>query len=119
MFWRSDVHRSFSGFDVGLFNTMDYQMILEFGLKQGAGSFLRISSALGAFRRYDGQKTSGFTTRVLIEHQKMAVKYGYSDKYAPIGKIKRLLYRIRRTCWYVKRGGLGLLRCRLKGTSIK
>lgn len=114
MFWRSNVHKSFSGFDINLYNTMDYQMILEFGIKQGEFRFLRIPTALGAFRRYEGQKTSGFPARVLAEHFNMAVQYGYSDKYAPVGKIKRYIYRIRRTYWYTKRGGLGLLRRRLK-----
>lgn len=114
MFWRSGVHNSFGGFDVDLYNTMDYQMILEFGLKQGRGSFLRIPTVLGAFRRYEGQKTAGFTARVVAEHRKMAAQYGYSDKYAPVGKIKRFIYRIRRTYWYAKRGGLALLGRRLK-----
>jgi len=114
MFWRSNVYKSFSGFDIDLYNTMDYQMILEFGLKQGESRFLRIPTALGAFRRYDGQKTSGLTAGVLAEHRKMAVQYGYLDKYAQVGKMKRFFYRIRRTYWYVKRGGLGLLRRRLK-----
>lgn len=114
MFWRPNVYKSFSGFDIDLYNTMDYQMILEFGLKQGEFCFLRLPTALGAFRRYEGQKTSGFTARVLAEHRKMAVQYGYADKYSPVGKIKRFIYRIRRTYWYTKRGGLGLLGRRLK-----
>ena len=57
MFWRSSVHQAFSGFDTNLKNTMDYQMILEFGINEGENSFIRTPCALGGFRRYEGQKT--------------------------------------------------------------
>lgn len=106
MFWRSDVHREFGGFDVGLYNTMDYQMILEFGINFGQEKFLRIPNVLGAFRRYDGQKTGGSNARVLLEHQALAVRYGYMNKYGKLGVLRRLLYRFRRAYWYFKRGGL-------------
>ncbi len=106
MFWRSDVHKKFEGFDVDLHNTMDYQMILDFGHVLGDASFLRVSKLLGAFRRYEGQKTGGFTGRVAEEHIKMAKRYGYTDKYKKTGEIKRLFYRFRRAYWYFKRGGL-------------
>ena len=42
MFWRADVYKRFLGFDNRLYNTMDYQMILEFGINEGNNSFLRI-----------------------------------------------------------------------------
>jgi len=110
MFWRSSLHKKFSGFDMDLYNTMDYQMILEFGLLAEKG-FLRIPKVLGAFRRYEGQKSAGFTDRVLSEQRKIAVHYGYIDKYLRIGRFKRFFYRLRRAYWYVKREGLmGLVR---------
>lgn len=118
MFWKSSVHKAFSGFDIDLYNTMDYQMILEFGRNSGADSFHRIPEVLGAFRRYEGQKTAGFTHRVLAEHRKMAMRYGYTDKYHRwSGRLRRLPYRYRRAYWYVRRGGLSLLMKRI-GLSI-
>jgi len=114
MFWRSNVHKKFGGFDVGLYNTMDYQMILEFGINIGQEKFLRIPKVLGAFRRYDGQKTGNFTPRVLREHQSMALRYGYMNKYGGLGPLRRLPYRFRRAYWYFKRGGLHELLSRLK-----
>jgi hypothetical protein len=39
MFWRSSVYKEFNGFDLSLYNTMDYQMIVEFGLSQGQNTF--------------------------------------------------------------------------------
>jgi glycosyltransferase involved in cell wall biosynthesis len=114
MFWRSNVHKMFSGFDVNLYNTMDYQMILEFGINVGEKKFLRIPKVLGAFRRYDGQKTEGFTANVLCEHQSMALRYGYINKYGKLGALRRLPYRFRRGYWYFKRGGLRELLSRLK-----
>lgn len=114
MFWRSSVHREFGGFHVDLYNTMDYQMILEFGVKFGQEKFLRISKTLAAFRRHEGQKTGGVTDRVIREHREIAVFYGYTDKYHLAGKLKRLIYRARRAYWYMRRGGLLYLIARFK-----
>ncbi len=114
MFWRSGVHDNFSGFDVSLFQTMDYQMIIEFGINEGQNHFHRIPYALGCFRRYLGQKTGGNPGRALGEHQKIATKYDIEDKFQLMGKAKRLLYRIRRAWWYYKRGGISNLIFRLK-----
>lgn len=114
MFWRREVHEKFSGFDIDLYNTMDYQMILEFGANYGNDKFLRIPKVLGAFRRYEGQKTCGLTDRVLMEHNKLASRYGYSNKYSNLGKVIRFFYRIRRAYWYAKRGGIIVLLSRLK-----
>ncbi len=114
MFWRNIVHKNFSGFDTSLKNTMDYQMILEFGINEGETSFIRIPKVLGAFRRYTGQKTGGNPSRVLSEHKKIAFKYNYSDKYRFIGKLKWIIFRFRRAWWYTKRGGLSNLASRLK-----
>lgn len=114
MFWRSQVHKEFSGFDVDLYNTMDYQMILEFGINIGQSKFLRLPKVLGAFRRYDGQKTGDFTPGVLREHLSMALRYGYDNKYDLLAPLRRLPYRFRRAYWYLKRGGLRELLTRLK-----
>lgn len=105
MFWKRDVHSRFSGFDAGLYNTMDYQMILEFGINEGVSAFSRVSKALGCFRRHPDQKTVGFTDRVLNEHRLIADRYGYRDKYRMAGKAKRFLFRFRRAYWYLRRGG--------------
>ncbi len=113
MFWRSHLHRKFSGFDVDLYNTMDYQMILEFGAILGDNKFFRIPKILGAFRHYEGQKTAGASPRVLSEHKKIALRYGYIDKYSFMGKLKRLPYRFRRAFWYLKRGGIAELTRRI------
>ena len=106
MFWRKTVHDKFSGFDINLSYTMDYQMIVEFGLIVGQSNFLRIPFSLGAFRRYEGQKTAGFDRRVLEEHKSIASTYGFLDKYNIVGSVLRYLYRFRRAYWYLKRGGI-------------
>lgn len=106
MFWRKAVHERFGEYDLGLYNTMDYDMILRFGLNEGQGAFLRVPAALGCFRRHEAQKTRGFDERVRGEHRRMAERHGYPDKFRPIGKAKRLAYRFRRAWWYAKRGGL-------------
>ena len=89
-------------------------MILEFGINDGQNSFFRIPKALGGFRRYDGQKTGGYPSRVHKEHRIIAARYNYTDKYKLIGKLKRLFFRFRRAWWYTKRGGLSNLFYRLK-----
>ena len=114
MFWRKSVHTFFSGFDTNLKNTMDYQMILEFGINEGQKSFFRIPHVLGGFRRYEGQKTGGHPLRALEEHKVIAKRYKYLDKYKFIGKLKWFYYRSRRAWWYTKRGGLSNLIYRLK-----
>ena len=118
MFWRASVHKSFSGFDINLYNTMDYQMILEFGINEGEKSFLRISYPLGGFRRYDGQKTGGMSLNVIKEHELISQNYNYKDKYYFIGLIKRLYFRFRRAFWYTKRGGLKNLIYKLKKSYV-
>lgn len=109
IFWHKDVHRDFSGFDVKLNKTMDYQMLLEFALKQPASNFVRVGEILGAFRRYPGQKTENYSFEEDKEHKYLAKKYDYNDKYFLIGKIKRLIFRFRRAFWYLKRGGINEL----------
>ena len=114
MFWKNSVHRAFSGFDITLKNTMDYQMILEFGINEGQKSFLRIPYVLGGFRRYLGQKTGRMPDRAANEHKALAKKYRYIDKYGYFGELKRLYFRFRRAWWYIKRGGISNLIYRLK-----
>jgi len=114
MFWLKSVHERFNGFELSLYNTMDYQMILEFGINEGSESFLRVPQLYGAFRRYYGQKTAGVTEKVFNEHIFMAKKYKYEDKYALIGQIKRIFFRFRRSLWYLRRGGFKELIKRLK-----
>lgn len=119
MFWKKSVHEKFSGFENRLYNTMDYQMILEFGINEGQKSFFRTSKALGAFRRYDGQKTGDMNKNVIKEHIFLAKKYKYLDKYKFIGLLKRLYFRFRRSLWYYKRGGISNLIYRLKQSYLK
>ena len=114
MFWRSEVHKRFSGFDNNLYYTMDYQLILEFGINEGEHSFKRVPNVFAGFRRYKGQKSSGMTTRVIKEHKSISKKYKYTDKYRLSGKIKRVYFRFRRAIWYVKRGGTLYLIKKLK-----
>jgi glycosyltransferase involved in cell wall biosynthesis len=120
MFWKKEVHLKFNNFDLNLYNTMDYQMILEFGINEGNKSFYRVKNVLGAFRRYEGQKTTHLSKRVLNEHKYIAKKYKYIDKFSYKGKIKRLGYRFRRAYWYFIRGNLNELMYRvLKSFKIK
>lgn len=118
MFWRKDVHNHFSGFQVNLHSTMDYQMILEFGINEGEKSFIRTPKILGAFRRYEEQKTIRMTPEILEEHRMISERYKFMDKYRIIGKLKRMFYRIRRAFWYYKRGKIINLSNRLKKAYI-
>ncbi len=109
MFWRASLHKKFGKFDLSLDYTMDYQMILEFGLLSKKG-FLRIPKPLGAFRIHEQQKTNDKSLKKIIkEHKYMAKKYKYMDKYIFIGNFKRFFFRLRRAFWYKKRGGLNNL----------
>lgn len=119
MFWRSCVHKTFSGFDVDLFNTMDYQMILEFGLKNGQEIFLRVPAKFGGFRRYPGQKTAGFTTKVIHEQAYIAKKYNIKHRYDFCGFFIKLYFRFRRAFWYFKRGGFVELKMRILNAYFK
>lgn len=105
MFWRREVLKNFSGFDINLNKTMDYQMILEFSLKNKETNFIRVAKYLAAFRRYSGQKTSGYDEDVHNEHLYISKKYALDDRFSQIGKLKRIYFRFRRAKWYFKRGG--------------
>lgn len=116
MFWRAEVHRQFSGFNIGLYNTMDYQMMIEFGEKWPASCFVRVDDVLGCFRRYEGQKTGARDrTQVERELREIASAYGFMDKYSATGLARRTLYRIRRAWSYANRVGiLGTIRIALR-----
>ena len=118
LFWRKGVHDNFSGFQIDLHNCMDYQMILEFGINEGENSFIRIPKVLGAFRRYEGQKSAGMIPNVISEQRIISEKYNYLDKYKLIGKLKRIYFRLRRAFWYYKRGSVSNLINRLKKAYI-
>ena len=118
MFWHKSVHERFTGFQIDLHNTMDYQMILEFGINEGQKTFMRIPKTLGAFRRYEGQKTSKMTNQIQNEHKLISERYQYTDKYKLTGKLKRLYFRFRRAFWYYKRGGIYNLIVKFKNAYI-
>lgn len=118
MFWHRSAHDNFSGFQINLHNCMDYQMILEFGINEGEQSFVRMPKILGAFRRYEGQKSAGMIPNVVKEQRLISEKYKYLDKYRLIGKLKRIYFRLRRAVWYYKRGNLVNLVNRLKRAYI-
>ena len=118
MFWHRSVHDNFSGFQINLHNCMDYQMILEFGINEGEQSFVRMPKILGAFRRYEGQKSAGMIPNVVKEQRLISKKYNYLDKYRLIGKLKRIYFRLRRAVWYYKRGSLVNLVNRLQKAYI-
>ena len=107
MFWQREVHERFGSFDLALYNTMDYQMLLDFAINEGEGAFFRLPLVLGCFRRYEGQKTGAVNFhRQLNEHRLLAERYGYRDKYMWLGKSKRYYYRLRRGYWYFRRAGV-------------
>lgn len=107
MFWTKAAHDRFGQFDLNLHLTMDYDLILRLGRNEGVSGFHRLDMALACFRRYEGQKTSGFDRTVQQEHIRIATNLGYPDKFRWIGSSKRLFYRGRRMYWYGKRNGAG------------
>jgi hypothetical protein len=107
MFWTKAAHDRFGQFDVSLHLTMDYDLILRLGRNEGASGFHRLDMALACFRRYEGQKTSGFDRTVQQEHIRIATNLGYLDKFGWMGSSKRRFYRGRRLYWYGKRRGVG------------
>lgn len=106
MSWRKEVHNNFGEFDEKLHRTMDYDMILRFGLNEGQDSFKRITAPLACFRRHDAQKTGRVSPVVLAEHLYISKKLSLEKKYEWQGKMIRYIYRIRRLIWYIKRKGL-------------
>jgi len=108
MFWRQSIFRKFGEFDVNLHRTMDYDMILRFGLIAGEQGFLRVNTPLACFRRHNEQKTRGMDEVVVREHACIRRKAGiHSTKINEI--VWWYLFRIRRLYWYLKRGGVSYL----------
>ena len=108
MFWRKSVHKNFGEFDIYLHKTMDYDMILRFGMNEGSSKFHRLPVVLACFRRHTEQKSQDENDpTILEEHKKTAKKHNiYNMKYGIFKPIYRLFYRFRRAWWYMKRGGL-------------
>lgn len=107
MFWRADVHRRFGEFDVELHRTMDYDLIVRFGINESQEKFLRLPVALAVFRRHPAQKTTNDGQDIVAkEHYLIALKNGFLNKYSTLGKLFRLMYRVRRAWWYLFRGGV-------------
>ena len=108
MFWRKSVHKNFGLFDVGLHKTMDYDMILRFGINEGQNKFLRLPVVLACFRRHEEQKSQDESDPLILEEQKKTAKKNniYNMKYGVFRPILRFFYRVRRAWWYMKRAGL-------------
>jgi glycosyltransferase involved in cell wall biosynthesis len=107
-FWKSEVHLRFGLFDESLYSTMDYDMLLRFGLNEGQSSFKRMSEVLACFRRHPLQKTGYFDNKVFSEHVKISQKLN-TKRFKKPYKWLRILYRLRRAYWYLYRGGVHYL----------
>jgi|SRR5690554_5481368 len=116
-FWRKEVHQRFGEFDEELHRTMDYDMLLRFGLTEGEDAFLRIDDALACFRRHADQKTQGFDVRVRIEHERIAKRW-HTKRHERPYNLLRSIFRLRRVYWYWRRGGYTLVVEKL-GNSIQ
>jgi glycosyltransferase involved in cell wall biosynthesis len=103
-FWRRGVHCRFGSFDEALHYTMDYEMLLRFGLREGEAAFYRVDAPLACFRRHSAQKTQGFDATALAEHRRIADRWNTRRFDAPHRWV-RPLYRARRAYWYLRRGG--------------
>lgn len=114
MLWRRDLMDKFGQFDVKLHRTMDYDLLVRFGKIVGNKGFKRIPHTIGLFRRHESQKTrahghrriKGLEEPVFLEHKYIAEKNGFSRKYSAMGPFLRFIFRIRRACWYARRGVL-------------
>jgi glycosyltransferase involved in cell wall biosynthesis len=114
-FWRRGVQERFGEFDEQLHRTMDYDMLLRFGLREGERAFLRVATPLAAFRRHPAQKTQGVDDRVREEHRHIATRWN-TKRFSWPHRWLRPVYRARRALWYVRRGGISLLRAKLTGS---
>jgi glycosyltransferase involved in cell wall biosynthesis len=108
MFWRAGLHAKFGEFDLRLHRTMDYDLMLRLTTAAGQNAFHQTSRPLGCFRRYEGQKTSGFDTQVAMEHRLIAQNAGVTWKYSWQGRALRLAYRLKRVGEYLESGGGGM-----------
>lgn len=105
-FWKAEVHKRFGQFSEDLHRTMDYEMLLRFGINEGNNAFVRIPEPLACFRQHDNQKTGSSNKVMLEEHTKIAMRTGYSRKLTWQSIPLQLIYRARRALWYMKRGGI-------------
>lgn len=108
MFWLKKVHDRFGTLDENLHRTMDYDMILRFGLLK-KNMFLHIPFIMGCFRRHDAQKTKGFDDLAKNEQYLIAKENKCDLKHTIFGKMLRFAFRFRRAYWYLKRGGISYL----------
>ena len=90
IFWHKNVHETFSGFDVKLNKTMDFQMLLEFALNQPKSAFIRSEKEVQTHLGDMVKKTAGYKFEEHQEHLYLAQKYNYKDKYSFFGKIKKI-----------------------------
>jgi hypothetical protein len=88
---------------------MDYQMVLLFGKNEGNKSFFRIDQCIGAWRQHDEQKTGHMPEASTKETHILEKRYGIQGRKSLLGKLIRILYRLRRAYWYWKRGGMSVL----------
>lgn len=117
MFWRSSLFQDFGVFDVRLHRTMDYDMILRFGIIAGESVFFRLEKPLACFRRHGAQKTQRYDEVVASEHAYIRSKYGI-DSHKCIQLLWWYVFRARRFWWYLKRGGPHYLFTKLNGASV-
>jgi glycosyltransferase involved in cell wall biosynthesis len=115
MFWRAELHEQFGEFDIRLHRTMDYDLMLRLTMRAGERAFYRTGRPLGCFRRYAGQKTSGFDQQVRDEHWLIAQNAGVTWKYSWAGRALRLAYRLTRVGEYLESGGGGYVWWKLTG----
>lgn len=108
LFWRSEVHQRFGEFDEELHRTMDYDMLLRFGINEGQDAFLRIDDTLACFRRHVDQKTRGFDELTEAEHMRIAQRWDTHRFERPYSYL-RGVFRLRRLYWYWRRGGYHLV----------
>jgi|APSaa5957512535_1039671.scaffolds.fasta_scaffold07034_5 glycosyltransferase involved in cell wall biosynthesis len=108
MFWQKSVHRNFGDFDINLHKTMDYDMILRFGINEGEKNFYRVPVVFACFRRHKEQKSENECDPLILKEQKKTAKKNkiYNKKYGVFRYFFRFVFRVRRAWWYIKRAGL-------------
>jgi len=108
MFWRRDVHERFGIHDENLHRVMDNDMILRFILREGVGSFHKMDEFTGAFRRYEGQKTSEVAIDEvhLKEEAYLEEKLGFPPRNSFFGIFYRIRYRVFKLYHSLKEGGV-------------
>ena len=106
-FWRKKVHDKFGLFDKKLEKTMDYDMLVRFGINEGNRKFVYTKRVMGCFRRHKNQKSLGVFDKIVLDEQKLiSKKNNLIIRHSIEAKFYRLLYRCRRILWYLKLGGI-------------